>query len=566
MQLTLDAADRLVELIEEQGGVVPVEEAARSLFALSRAPAGLARDLLADIVAADSRLDWSGRSVGLARSRLPALPLEAATYVVVDLETTGLAPGRARICEIGAVRVRGLELAAAFETLVDPAVALPTSITALTGLSDVDLQGAPSSGVAVARLLEFAGDCVLVAHNARFDVGFLNHEVERLHGRRLGLPVLDTVWLARRLLAGRAPRVGLASLAHFFGTSTEPCHRALPDARATGEILVHLLGLAQERGARSVADVLELAAPRARRVHAKRGLAFGAPERPGVYVFRDVRGQVLYVGRARNLRTRLRSYFHSERQRPAVEAALAAVDRIEWTVLGSELEAGLEELRLIRELRPPANVRSVRPGRYVYLRKRGDAMVVTSRPSELGPIRSRRRAERAARALAGSSEEELAVLRSGGALPRLRARLRDLSESLRYEEAAKLRDRIRALEEVVRDLRTLDRLRSLGACLIVPAEEHGSLRGVFVAGGRVACVRTLPAAGTGAVLEVRAGLAIARAAQAAGTTFDAEAADELLLVGTFLRRPPPELAVSPLDEEGILAVCARRGRLWAGVA
>jgi DNA polymerase III epsilon subunit family exonuclease len=566
MQLRLDAADRLVELVEEHGGVLRVEEAARTLFALSRAPAGLARDLLADIVAADSRLGWSGRSVGLAGSRLPALPLEAATYVVVDLETTGLAPGRARICEIGAVRVRGLELAAVFETLVDPAVALPASITALTGLSDADLQGAPPSGVAVARLLDFAGDCVLVAHNARFDVGFLNHEVERLHGRRLGLPVLDTVWLARRLLGGRAPRVGLASLAHFFGTSTEPCHRALPDARATGEILVHLLGLAQERGACSVADVLELAAPRARRVHAKRGLAFGAPERPGVYVFRDVHGQALYVGRARNLRTRLRSYFRSERQRPAVEAALAALDRIEWTVLGSELEAGLEELRLIRELRPPANARSARPDRYVYLRKRGDAMVVTSRPSELGPIRSRRRAERAARALTGSSEEELAFLRSGGALPRLRARLRDLSESLRYEEAAKLRDRIKALEEVVRDLRTLDRLRSLGACLVVPAKEQGSLRGVFVAGGRVACVRTLPTAGTGAILEVRAGLAIARAAQADGTTFDAEAADELLLVGTFLRRPPPELAVSPLDEEGILAVCASKGRLSAGVA
>ena len=160
----------------------------------------------------------------------------------------------------------------------------------------------------------------------------------------------------------------------------------------------------------------------------------------------------------------------------------------------------------------------------------------------------------------------MALILSGGALPRLRARLRDLSESLRYEEAAKLRDRIKGLEEVVRDLRRLDRLRSLGACLIVPAEESGFLRGVFVSGGRVACVRTFPAAGAGAALEVRAGLAVARAAQADGTTFDAEAADELLLVGTFLRSPPPELAVSPLDEESILALCAGRGRLWAGVA
>src|SRR5439155_13695609 len=119
------------------------------------------------------------------------------------------------------------------------------------------------------------------------DVAFLDQEVERLTGRRLGGPVVDTVWLARRLLAGRAPRVGLASLAHFFGTAAHPCHRALPDAEATAEILVALIGLAQERGARTVGDLVTLAAPRRRRVYAKRSLAFGAPTLPGVYLFRD---------------------------------------------------------------------------------------------------------------------------------------------------------------------------------------------------------------------------------------------------------------------------------------
>src|SRR5204862_1408658 len=139
----------------------------------------------------------------------------------------------------------------------------------------------------------------------------------------------------------------------------------------------------------------ELAARRTRRVHSRRALAFGAPEQPGVYLFRDAHDQVLYVGRARDLRARLRSYFRSERQRPAVESALAALERIEWRVLGSELEAGLEELRLIRELRPPANARSARPDRYVYLRRRGDGVVVSQRPGELGPIRSRQRAQAA---------------------------------------------------------------------------------------------------------------------------------------------------------------------------
>src|SRR5919206_4953449 len=135
---------------------------------------------------------------------------------------------------------------------------------------------------------------------------------------------------ARRLFALRHAPAGLASLAHFFGTSATPCHRALPDAQATAEVLLALIGLAQERGARTVADLCDLAATRTRRVHDKRFLAYGAPPRPGVYLFRDRYDQVLYVGRARDLRARLRSYFRSDRQRPAVEAAPAALERVEW--------------------------------------------------------------------------------------------------------------------------------------------------------------------------------------------------------------------------------------------
>jgi DNA polymerase-3 subunit epsilon len=560
MQLRLDAADRLVELVEERHGLVPADEAATALFALARPPQAIARNLLDDVVGSDARLAWRGGAVGLARSAVDDLPLEAAAYVVFDLETTGLSPGRDRICELGAVKVVDLTPVAAFETYVDPGRPLPTGIAALTGIADRDLRGAPRAPEAVARFLAFAGNCVLVAHNARFDVGFLDREVELLAGRRLAAPVLDTVWLARRLLAGRSPRVSLRSLAHFFGTSVEPCHRALPDARATAEILVALLGLAQERGARTLGDVLELAAPRARRVHAKRSLAFGAPSRPGVYRFLDRNGQVLYVGRARDLHARLRSYFRSERQRPAVEAALLALDRVEWDVCGSELEAALEEASLIGELRPPANARARRLDRCVYLRRRGESVVVTSQPGELGPIRSRRRAELAARALAGASDRELALLTSGGPLPRLRAKLRDLAECLRYEDAARLRDRIRALESVVADLARLERLRATGCCLLVPAVEAGFTKAYFVAGGRIAAVRSIPSGG-GAALEVRAGLARAAEALAGPPALDPVAADELVLVDGFLRRPPPELRVAALDEEAVLAAVRDTGAI-----
>jgi DNA polymerase-3 subunit epsilon len=554
-QLTFDAADRLVELVEERRGPLSAEEAARSLFALAAAPAGLARSLLDDVVSGDSRLTWRGTGVALADDPTEELPLEAARYVVVDLETTGLRPGRAAICEVGAVLVEGLTPTATFQTLVDPGVPLPPVVTSLTGIEDRDLKGAPSPIEAVKGFLDFASGAVLVAHNARFDIGFLDREVELIEGRRLAAPVIDTVGLARRLLAGRVARASLASLSHFFGTSTRPCHRALPDAEATAEILLRLIGLAQERGARTVADLGRLAAPRTRQVYDKRSLAFGAPSQPGVYLFSGKGEQVLYVGKARNLRLRLRSYFRSDRQRPAVEAALAAVERIEWRVLGSELEAALEELRLIRELRPPANARSARPDRYLYLARRGDRIVVTATPSRFGPIRSRRRAELAARALQGASEEELASLSAGGPLPPLRAKLRDLSECLRYEDAARLRDRIGALEQVVADLGELERLRAARLCLLAPAVEPGLRRAVFVCGGRVAAVRTLPR-GAAARLELEAGLAEARAA---GDSVSPEDADELLLVGGFLRRPPPELEVLRLSdlEDGYLPVDGR---------
>jgi len=549
VQLRLDAADRLVELVEERRGPVPADDAARTVLKLG-APVGvgLARSLLADAVAADSRLRWAGDLIALAGRPGDSLALEDATYVVFDLETTGLRPGVARPCEIGAVRIHGLELRERFQTLANPGARLQPAIAALTGIRDAELRRAPPVAAAVRRFLAFAGDGVLVAHNARFDLAFLDAETMRVTGRRVEATAVDTVALARRLL-GRRP-ANLASLARHFVTSAKPCHRALPDAEATAEILLCLIGLAQERGARTIADLVELAATRPRRVHGKRSLAFGAPPTPGVYLFRDVNDQVLYVGRARDLHARLRSYFRSERQRPAVEAALGALHRIEWRETGSELEAGLEELRLIRELRPPANARSVRPDRYVYLRRRADSVVCSADQGPFGPLRSRRRAQLAARALQGAGPDWETP---ADALPQLRAKLTRLAGELRFEDAARLRDRIEALEDVVRELAELDRLRRLEVCLAVPGLE-GGLRGVFVAKGRVVCIRPLPNGASNRLLltlEGRAGMAdVARAEP----TYAPEAADELAVVAEFLRRPPPELQIVQLRAAAAVTV------------
>jgi DNA polymerase-3 subunit epsilon len=551
VQLALDALDRLVDTLEERGSL-SAQEAACSVFATSSISDGLACSLLADLTAGDSRLLCAGATVSLAGRGADPL-LEEAEFVVFDLETTGLSAAHDHICELGAVRVRALEPIDSFQSLVNPRVALPLPVARLTGLREQELQAAPSVSRVVGDFLAFAGDALLVAHNARFDQRFLERQLLLLQGRRLSEPPLCTAALARCLLAGRRRRVGLASLADFFGVPTRPCHRALPDAEATAQVLVQLIGLAQELGARRLSDLRTLAAPRKRRVYDKRSLARSAPTRPGVYLFRDCHDQVLYVGRARDLRVRLRSYFASERQRPSVEAALLALERIEWRVLGSELEAALEELRLIRELEPPANSRSRRKEFGWYLKRRGEEFVVTKGATELGPIPSRRRASLATRALASSTAEELDCLLEGGPLPRLQARLSYLSESLRYEEAARLRDRIEALDHVVERLRRLERLRGLELCLIAPATEPGWQKAFFISGGALCALRSLPPGPDGS-LEIEAGLALCTVArERAGEALTPEQAEDMLLLDGFARRPPPELTVLPLDAGRIAA-------------
>jgi DNA polymerase III epsilon subunit family exonuclease len=517
VQLAIDSLDRLVELVEDGGGRVRASEAAKELLAVSQAPEGLARSLLQPLVDADSRLAWRGSFV--ARAGAPDPAIAEATFVVFDLETTGLSVPSSRICEIGAVRLRGLSEAGLFETLIAPGVPLPKPVGRLTGLTDEELGRAPRVRPALRRFMAFAGESVLVAHNARFDVGFLNRELEAMTGRRVAATVIDTVPLARNLLRGRVERTSLASLAYFFGVSVQPCHRALPDAQATAEVFVRLAELGFERGAVSLAELEELAAPRPRRIHAKRHLVRDAPSEPGVYMFRDCEHRVLYVGKARDLRVRLRSYFQSRRQRPTVEAALDELDTVEWRATGTELAAALEEIRLIRELRPPANTHTPSPECYVYLHRRGERVVVSRLPSRYGPLRRRAHAQRAAQALKGCTAEEFDNLLDGMTLERLRHRLAGLIEPDQEIEARYFRRRVGSLERVIAQLNRLERLKRLDLQIVAGGETY------LVSGGRV----------------FRPG-----EERASTPHVDADDLDALMAVASFLREPPPELAIEPL--------------------
>jgi DNA polymerase III subunit epsilon len=167
------------------------------------------------------------------------------SLVVVDVETTGWLHEQAELTEIGAVRLRNGQLTGEFSSLVRPGAPIPPDITKLTGITDEMVCWAPLAAPALRAFLAFAEGCVLVAHNAPFDVGFLTAACAASRIAWPGFAVIDTAVLARLLLSpDDVPDFRLATLAPYFGARTVPCHRALADARATADVLGGLLSVA----------------------------------------------------------------------------------------------------------------------------------------------------------------------------------------------------------------------------------------------------------------------------------------------------------------------------------
>jgi len=296
------------------------------------------------------------------------IPLIETTFVVLDLETTGLSAERDRITEVGAVRARGGEVLAELRTFVHPGVPIPAAVTAITGITDLDVSEAPPLDTVLPTVLDFLGDSVFVAHNARFDLSFL-----RAAAARLGLPpprprVIDTAVLARRLIRDEVRDVRLGTLARHLRVPDSPDHRALNDARATLHVLHALIERAAAYGATSIEDLQLLCGPTGDRSHRRISLIADAPSAPGVYRFLADDGTVLYIGKASDLRRRLRSYFGQDTRRRTADL-VAATSRITWTVTPTELEASVREVRELQETRPRHNRRSTRsdPGTSVTL-------------------------------------------------------------------------------------------------------------------------------------------------------------------------------------------------------
>lgn len=407
-------SDRLCALLVRRGRPLEVGQVASQLLRLRRCPEALQRRLVGEIVESDARLAWHGRDlVGLAPPEWATTDVRAATFCVVDLETTGGVPGSSRITEIGAVRVRGGVVEGRFTTLVDPGTAIPQVITAITGIDDAMVAGMPDVGAALQGFVAFAGEDVLVAHNAPFDLRFLNYERRRHDGRYFTQPWLDTLALSRRLLAGRVGRHDLATLAEWADTTVRPCHRALPDAEATAELLVRLLDMLAEAGHETLERAVTFAAPGGSRYAYKLALAEDLPNTPGVYLMRDRGGEVLYVGKARDLRRRVRSYFGpGGRHGRLIGRALEGLERLDHETCDTDLDALLRESALLLSLRPPCNRRGTgSAARYLWMAEHGPPVVrvVAGRPAAgvaAGPVRPGRQLDRAMALLAALYAEE----------------------------------------------------------------------------------------------------------------------------------------------------------------
>ena len=298
-----------------------------------------------------------------AAVRLTA-PSLAGPVACVDLETTGGTAESHRIIEVGIVLLDGGVVVEQWSSLVNPARRIPSSIEAFTGITNDMVADAPGFADLRDEVRRRLAGRLFVAHNARFDYGFVRSEFRRL-GERFAAPVLCTVRLSRAL--HDAPgRHNLDALIERHGLECADRHRALGDAAVLPPLLAALE--AQAGVERMESAIAELARESRLPPHLPPDLADELPERPGVYLFRGEGGTPVYVGKSRDLRSRVLSHFAAG-HRDAKEARLAAqVRSVEWIETGGELGALLLESRMVKEMAPSANRRLRRSAEVLCVR------------------------------------------------------------------------------------------------------------------------------------------------------------------------------------------------------
>jgi DNA polymerase-3 subunit epsilon len=296
-----------------------------------------------------------------------ATPLHEVTFCVVDLETTGASAATCAITEVGAARYRGGDCLGTFQTLVDADAPVDPAVTALTGITDAMLRGCPPIDAVLPALAEFAGGAVLVGHNVRFDVSFLDAALHASDRGAVGARTVDTVALARRLLGDETPDLRLATLAEALALPRRPSHRALDDVLATADLLHALLERAAGLGVVMLDDLLALPHLARHAPAAKLRLTARLPRGPGVYVLRDAQGSVLRVEAAADVRRAVRDLFARDPGR-GVRHLLRTVDAVDHVPCDSPAEAATRADEMAATMLPPARRRRRRPAADAGLR------------------------------------------------------------------------------------------------------------------------------------------------------------------------------------------------------
>ncbi len=443
-------------------------------------------------------------------------PLCDVTFCVLDIETTGTDRGSDAITEIGVVKVRAGEQLGTMATLVNPGTGISPVITVLTGITNSMVAAAPHIDTVLPTLQEFIGDAVIVGHNVSFDMGFINTALRRGGREAFTNTVVDTLPLARRLVRDEVPDCKLGTLAARFRLSTRPTHRALDDAMATSELLHLLLERAAGLGVTGLDDLVALPSMGAHPQAAKLKLTDRLPRSPGVYRFLDGEGRVLYVGKATNLRQRVRSYFSSDDRRK-IGPLLRETQRLAHSPTPDALTAEVLELRYLHRLAPRYNRVGTTWQKYCYVRLTTDEafprLTVVSEPADsgmhIGPLSSKTTALAVIEAVQTAlpirrCNTRVGVRRPKNAVPcrgaqlgvamcpcsgdideaaywrvvaqvlaafthspelvlrPLWQRVEHLAATQRYEEAALTRDRAQAFAAAVGRQRLIDQLRAAG--------------------------------------------------------------------------------------------------------
>jgi DNA polymerase III epsilon subunit family exonuclease len=242
-----------IQLLESFGGRASAVKVVDYVMKISEPAPDLAKLLVSDLVETDPRLHLNEDTLELIETDFESRQFAETDFVVFDLETTGAKSPPCRVTEIGAYRVKGGRIVEEYQTLVNPETPIPTFITQLTGISNSMVRNAPKFREVAADFLDFIGNSVLVAHNAQFDMRFLNHEIGRVYENyRVANPSLCTVRLSRRLNQN-VENHRLKTLADYYRVALVNHHRAGDDAHATAHIFINLLEQLQIHGVRDLA-------------------------------------------------------------------------------------------------------------------------------------------------------------------------------------------------------------------------------------------------------------------------------------------------------------------------